>query len=60
MNERYILYKCPASSPADYYNVESNTINDIIGVFKTKQSAIDYAKENNLKLTQIAKIYWEE
>lgn len=60
MNERYILYKCPASSPADYYNVESNTINDIIGVFKTEQSAIDYAEKYKLKLTRIVKIHWEE
>ena len=60
MNERYILYRCSVSSPGDYYGVQSNTINDIIGIFKTEQSAIDYAKENNLKLTQIRKIYWEE
>ena len=59
MGERYILYKCPVSHPTEF-GVEYNTINDIIGIFKTKQSAIDYAKEKNLRLTQIRKIYWEE
>lgn len=60
MNERYIVYEAPISSLGDYYGVQSNTIGDIVGIFKTKNSALEFCEKQNLQEVLISKIYWEE
>lgn len=60
MNKRYIVYKAPISSPGDYYGVQSNTIEDIVGIFKTRNSALEFCEKQNLQSVHICKIYWEE
>lgn len=58
--KRYIVYKCPISSPDDYYNIESNTIDDIIGIFKTKEDAQDFRNKENLYFVKIKEIIVQE
>ena len=60
MNERYIVYNSPISSPGYYYGVQSNTIEDIVGIFKTKNSALEFCEKQSLQRVRICKIYWEE
>ena len=58
--KRYIVYNNPVSSPDDYYHVETNTIDDIIGIFKTKEDAQDYCDKENLYCIKIKEIITQE
>ena len=54
---KYIVYKTPVSS-GDYYGCLMNTISDIIGVFKSKEKAIEFCE--NMHDVKIKEIDWEE
>lgn len=61
LNYRFIVGYYPKASPGDYYSVESNTISDIIGIFKSMESANLFISEHQeLEGIKISKIVWEE
>lgn len=61
LSHRYIVYSYPTSSPDDYYHVESNTIRDIIGIFKSLESANKSIKEHpEFGCAQVTEIILEE
>lgn len=55
---KYIVYKRPVYSPGDYYGCLMNAISDIIGVFKSREKAIEFCK--NMHDVEIKEIDWEE
>ena len=52
---KWIVYIPPQSSPGDYYNILANTIEDIVGIFNSKESAIDFCNKRSefLKIKMI-------
>lgn len=56
---RYIVYRKPICSPGDYYGCPMNTIDDIRGVFKSREKAEEYCKNIQEDVT-IHEIDWEE
>lgn len=60
LSKKYIVYTPSKYSPGDYYGIRSNEIGDIIGIFKTKESAEEFCKENNYNYIKISEIIWEE
>lgn len=48
----------PKCSPGDYYGCLTNTISDIIGVFKSREKAVEFCK--NMHDVEIKEIDWEE
>lgn len=55
---KYIVYKTLVYSPGDYYGYTANTISDIIGIFKSREKAIEFCK--NMCDVEIKEIDWEE
>lgn len=51
---KYIVYY----SPVSHHGCLMNTISDIIGVFKSKETAIEFCK--NIHNVEIKEIDWEE
>lgn len=61
LNYRFVVSYRPIASPGDYYNVESNTISDIIGIFRSMESVNLFISEHQeLKGIKISRIVWEE
>lgn len=58
-SKRYIVHRQPVSSPGDYYGALMNTIDDIIGIFKTRESAELYCEGREYAL-RITEVIWEE
>lgn len=61
LTPRYIVYRKPTYSPGDYYGCLMNTIDDIRGVFKSREreKAEEYCKNIQEDVT-IHEIDWEE
>ena len=55
---KYIVYKNSVYSSDDYYGCLMNAISDIIGVFKSRETAIEFCK--NMCDVEIKEIEWEE
>ena len=55
---KYIVYKKSVYSPGDYYGCLMNAISDIIGVFKSRETAIEFCK--NMYDVEIKEMDWEE
>lgn len=57
---KWIVYVPPQSSPGDYYNTPANTIEDIVGIFKSEESAIDFCNKHLEEFLRIKMIVVEE
>ena len=56
---KYIVYRNPVYLPGDYHSsCLMNTISDIIGVFKSRETAVEFCK--NMHDVEIKEIDWEE
>ena len=55
---KYIVYKDITYISDDYYGYSMTAISDIIGVFKSREMALEFCK--NMHNVEIKEIDWEE